>query len=683
MRRRRKQAGSRVTFRRRVLLTVWLLSGGVIVGRASQIQVAQGAIWRQQAEQQHRTSVEVAAPRGSVLDRSGVELAMSRETFRVSVAPREIRDVEAVTRLLTETLGLGRDLVRDATTSSRPWRVLPNSYPPSVREALTNVRGLYLEQTYRRFYPRGGLARGLLGVVRDGEAYGGVEQAFDESLRGNEGRAVLARDPQGHPIPGESVLVEEPEEGGQVVLTLDVDLQEIGRQALVEAVEETEARGGDLVITDPRNGDILAMVSIRDGSTNALSAINTPYEPGSTLKPFTVAGILEYGLATLEDSVDTGTGHWTVAGRTVSDVHPEGGVMTLAHALEISSNVGVAKTAQVMTPAIQYQTLRDFGLGAPTGVGLPSEGKGILRRPERWSRQSPVSLAIGYEVSVTPLQMAMAYGALANGGRLMQPRLVKEVRDVQGRTVDRFQPRMVRQVVSPDVARQITDVLVKVVEDGTGTRARLSSFAVAGKSGTSRAWSDGDYQSGEYFSSFVGFFPAEDPQLVVLVKLDRPSGAYYGGATAAPVTRATLESILAAQQTPLDRNALARVARAQALPGPSRTHSKTAPSSGYATASRFASLPAAEDPARLVRFDSEVGHALDRGPDMPDGSARISVPDVRGLPARAAARRMHELGLRVHWEGSGPVTLTLPEAGSRLEPGDTVRLASAGRRDDG
>ena len=682
MTRRRKQAGSRVAFRRRVLLTLWLLAGGVVVGRASQIQVAQGSLWSQQADQQHRTSVEVAAPRGSVLDRSGVELAVSRETFKVSVAPREIRDVDGVTRLLAETLGLDRDLVRGATTSSRSWRVLPNSYPPSVREALMDVPGLYLEREHRRFYPRGDLARGLLGVVRDGEAHGGVEQAFDEALRGSEGRAVLARDHLGQPIPGESVPIKEPEEGGQVVLTLDVDLQEIGRQALLEAVHETEAKGGDLVITDPRSGDILAMVSLRDGSTNVLSAINTPYEPGSILKPFTVAGLLEHGLANLEDSIDTETGHWTVERRTVSDVHPEGGVMTLAHALQISSNVGVAKFAQVMTPAIQYQTLRDFGLGAPTGVGLPGEGKGTLRRPEGWSRQSPVSLAIGYEVAVTPLQMAMAYGALANGGRLMQPRLVKEVRDADGRTVHRFEPRTVRQVVSPDVTRQIADVLVNVVEDGTGTRARLSTFAVAGKSGTTRAWSDGGYQSGDYFSSFAGFFPAEDPQLVVLVKLDRPSGAYYGGATAAPVTRATLESILAAQQTPLDRNALAQVARAQSLSAASGTVGETAPSSGSAP-SRFASLRSTPGPTPLVRFDSGVAHAADRGSDMPDGSATVRVPDVAGLPARAAARRMHELGLRVRWEGSGPVTLILPEAGSWLAPGDTVRLASAGRRGDG
>ena len=663
MRRRRRDWDATLTLRRRVLLAGWLLAGGVIVGRAGQIQVAQRATWRLQADQQHRTSVAIAAPRGAVLDRSGVELASSREVFRVSVAPREIRDVEEVTRLLTGSLGLDEEIVRDVTTSARAWRVLPGTYPPSVRDALLNIGGLYLEREYLRFYPQGGLAEGLLGIVRNGEAHGGIEQAFDESLRGTGGRAVLARDAAGRPIPGEGVVVDQPRPGGQIILTLDVDLQEIGGEALAKSVRETEALGGDLLITDPRSGDILAMVSIRDGSLNALSAINTPYEPGSTLKPLTVAGLLEHGLASLEDSVDTESGSWSVGGRTIRDVSPEGGVMTLAHALEISSNVGVAKAAQVMGPAIQYQNLRDFGLGAPTGVGLPGEGSGTLRRPELWSGQSAVSLAIGYEVSVTPIQMAMAFGALANGGRLMEPRLVKELRDSEGRTVTRFRPRVVRQVVSPDVTRQISDVLVNAVEAGTGTQARLSTFTVAGKSGTTRAWSNGSYQAGEYYSSFVGFFPAADPQLLVLVKLDRPKGAYYGGATAAPVTRATMEAILAAQQTPLDRRALARVARSQELdepvaPKPSATVLRT----------RFAALygdgTTSNTPLHRV--------TRSRGADM----VRVTVPDVRGLSARAAVRRMHELGFRVRWDGSGPVTRSVPQAGSTLALGDTVRLAS-------
>ena len=518
MRRRKRAIDTRVKVRRRVLLTCWLLSGGLIVARAAQVQVVQGPFWREQAENQHHTSVEIAAVRGSVLDRSGVELAISGETFDVSVAPRELRDVEAVTRLLVETLRLDEQVVRAATASSKPWRLLPGAYPPSVREVLEDVPGVYLKREHRRYYPQGGLARGLLGTVRGGEASGGIEQAYDHVLQGGTGQAGLATGPTGKSIPGESVVVERPREGGQVVLTLDVDVQEIGRRVLTEAIQETGARGGELVMTDPGTGDVLAMVSIQGESTNVLAAINTPYEPGSTLKPLTVAGLLQNGLASLEDVFDTESGSWTVEGRTIEDVNSEHGPMTLARALQISSSVGVAKAAQVMSPAVQYENLRDFGLGALTGIGLPGESRGKLRLPEDWSGQSPASLAIGYEISTTPLQMSMAYGVLANGGMLMKPRLVKEIRDSNGKVTDQFPPRTVRRVVSPDVAREVTDALVGVVEDGTGTRAQLGALKVAGKSGTSRAYSDSAYQAGKYFASFVGFFPAEDPQLVVMVK---------------------------------------------------------------------------------------------------------------------------------------------------------------------
>ena len=676
MRCRKRVMETRVRVRRRVLLACWLLSGGLIVARAAQVQVAQGPFWTEQAARQHHTSVEIAAVRGSVLDRAGVELAISREAFRVSVAPRELRDVEAVTRLLSETLGLEERVVLEATTSSKPWRVLPKAFPPSVREALDNLHGVYLKREHRRFYPRGDLARGLLGIVRDGEASGGVEQAYDDVLRGVVGQAVLARDPTGRPIPGESVLAERPQGGGQVVLTIDVDLQEIGRQALAEAIRKTEARGGDLLITDPGTGDVLAMVSIRNGFTNALSAINTPYEPGSTLKPLTVAGLLRNGLVSLDDVIDTESGSWTVAGRTIVDVNSEHGPMTLARALQISSSVGVAKAAQAMSPAVQYQNLRDFGLGAPTGIGLPGEARGTLRRPERWSGQSAASLAIGYEVSVTPLQMAMAYGALANGGLLMEARLVREFRDSNGKVTARFKPRVVRRAVSPGVAREVADVLVDVVEDGTGTRAHLGTFKVAGKSGTSRAYSNGAYQAGEYFASFVGFFPVEDPQLVVMVKLERPQGAYYGGSTAAPVTRATMEAVLAAQQTPMDRQALVEVARA-----PELTNTPREGNGGEVPlVPRFAELRLGGNPGSTAIQGSNMSRW--RESVRPEDRTAVRVPDVLGLPVRAAARRIHEAGLRVEWDGSGLVRQMVPKAGSIVSPGDTVRVASLGESGD-
>ena len=370
------------------------------------------------------------------------------------------------------------------------------------------------------------------------------------------------------------------------------------------------------------------------------------------------------------------------------------GRVTLADALRESSNVGIAKAALPLTPAQQYENLRDFGFGVPTGIVLPGEVAGTLRRPERWTARSPVALAIGYELSVTPIQMTMAYGALANGGDLMEPRLVRETRNRIGRTVERTGPRKVRSVLSPRTARAIGSVLVDVVEDGTGTRARMSTFQVAGKSGTSRMYVAGSgYEAGRYYASFAGFFPADDPQLVVFVKLNEPEGSYYGGATAAPVTRTTLEAVLAARQAPIDRGALLKSVRGVRPP--------------VAEASlRFANRPdrersAARSPARdaLAHVARPVGLGLGGPGDARRGAGRandpeslggstaagpVPVPDVSGLPARVAVRRLHALGFRVRLDGPGAAAGTFPPSGTRLLPGDTVLVRggappSAGR----
>lgn len=661
-----------VARRRRFLLAFWLLCGVGLLGRAVEIQVLQGGEWRAEAERQHRTSEEIPAARGAVLDRDGVPLALSHETFRVAVAPHEVRDTAATVDLLVGTLAMTAGEARRVFGTTRRWVTLPGRFPPAARDALSGSRGVYVERELERFYPHRELLLGVLGAVIDGSGAGGIEQELDEHLRGMPGLEVLSRDSQGRRIPGDTWMVEAPRGGGQVVLTLDADLQEIANEALREAMETTGARGGDLLVTHPRSGEILAMVSVHDGANSHLGSINTPFEPGSTLKPFTVATLLQTRRATLADSVDTGNGQWRVAGRTISDVASPGRV-DLAHALRVSSNVGIAKLAQALSPAEQYEHLRDFGFGVPTGISLPGEVGGTLRRPGRWSGQSPASLAIGYEIAVTPLQLAMAYGALANGGLLMAPRLVREVRDPAGRVLERAEPRAVRRVVSPDVAAQVSRVLVDAVEDGTGTRARLSSFAVAGKSGTSRAYGEGGgYESGAYYASFVGFFPAEEPQLVVLVKLDRPQGQYYGGATAAPVTRATMEAVLAAHSSPLDRRALAAIARAQEddlLADAARARTGVGLEGHPMDDGRIEGAPVPVFASAPVAEGSRARGSA--GAEARDG---LLMPDVRGMALRTVVRRLHGMGLAVEWEAPGPVRGTLPGPGGVVAPGDTIRL---------
>jgi cell division protein FtsI (penicillin-binding protein 3) len=665
--------GRTLVRRRQILLAIWLATGAAVVARATQVQVLQAGRWREAAERQHSTTRTVPAARGRILDRNGVPLAESREMVRVSIAPGELEDVKAARALLRRELGLSaREAVRHTDRSKR-WSVIPGRFEPSDLQALRELHGVYLESAHQRSYPRGDLARGVLGAVVDGAGLGGIEEAYDEVLRGIPGSQIAARDNHGREIPGQSLVVETPVPGGDVVLTLDIGLQEIVQEALLAALDSTGARGGDVLVTDPRTGEILAMASAQGGKLDGLSAINSPYEPGSTLKPFTVAAILQNEVGALGDSIDTHGGVWMVGGRPLRDVHSYG-TLTLGDALRVSSNVGVAMAAQALGQGTQYQALRDFGFGVQAGLPLPGEVAGTLRRPDQWTARSAASLAIGYEIAATPLQMAMAYGALANGGVLVEPRLLREVRAQDGSVVERHPPRAVRRVVSPDVAHQVAGVLVDVVEEGTGTQARMETFQVAGKTGTARAYTPGDGYTGGHIASFGAFFPADDPQLVVFVKLESPKGAYYGGETAAPVTRATMEAALAARQTTLDRRALLGSVRTEhraLLP-----KAPTAPS--QASAVRFASAnltplqPTAS--ARRARPTAAAADHAEATASTPLADGELRIPDVSGLSPRLAARKLHAAGLRVAWDGGSTVMGSRPTAGVRATRGETVRL---------
>jgi cell division protein FtsI (penicillin-binding protein 3) len=643
-------------FRRRVLIGVWLLSGTAVLVRAGQVQVVQGNHWQELALRQQRAAQEIPASRGRILDREGVPLVETQEQFEVGVAPREVRtgDAEAVKQALQSALDLSERRARRIVESDDRWIHL-GRFPPSVQAELRGLRGVYLTRSLRRDYPQGRMALGVLGSVQEGRGAGGIEEAFDDVLRGRPGRAIVAKDPSGRIMGGQVFQMESPISGSDLTLTLDADLQAIAKEALMAAVDSTEATGGDLLVTDPHTGEILAAVSVKNGVDAGLSFISEPVEPGSTIKPFILATLLSRGRAALSEEVDVGDGTWSQCGRVVHDVSARG-VMTLARAVQVSSNVALAMKAQELTPHEEWEGLRDFGFGVGTGIAISGESHGTLRKPDEWTCQSRASHAIGYEIAATPLQMAMAYGALANGGRLMEPRLVKEIRYPDG-TQEAREPRVVRRVIRRRLAEQITEVLVGVVDDGTGTAAGLASFTVAGKSGTARAYVNGDYNRDRFFSSFVGYFPAEDPQLVIYAKLDEAKG--YGGALAGPVTRATMEAALAARGTPLHLEVLPQLTRS------------TAGGSGQAApVIRFASTDLAATPPRTD--PSIIAQAW--SPDRP--VLEVQIPDLRGVPVREASRILHALGLRVEVQGSGMVRGTRPLSGRLVMTGDTVLLRS-------
>lgn len=648
----------------RLALRWWVLLGSLglaallVVGRAVQLQAIEGERWEKVAAEQQRGRVPLPARRGAIYDRNGIPLALTHETFGVAVAPRELRDVRAAQARLVEVLGLTPAEARRATDRQRRWVVLPGRFTAEQRKKLEGLRGIHFERRLERFYPQGDVGREVIGSVSgDGRPLGGIEQQLDELLRGTPGYSVVRRDARGTAQPTISLPVVPPTDGADVRLTIDFRLQEIADGALAEAIRSTGARGGDLLLASPRTGEILAAVSRRAGTARSLAAITEPYEPGSTIKPFFVASLLAERRATLDDSVFAENGSWQDEhGRRFRDVHPHGW-LTLRDALRVSSNIGLVKHVGRLEPAVQWRYLRDFGFGTPTGVEYPAESGGRLHRQTHWSRLTPASLAIGYELSVTPLQLLMAYGALANGGVLMEPWLLKEVRAPDGRVVHEGRPQPLRRVVPPAVAAELTEVLVSVVEGGTATRASLGSFEVAGKTGTARrTGSGGRYESGSYTSSFVGYFPARDPQLLIFVKLDQPRGAIYGGLTAAPVTRETLQGILAAHTRTLDGASLLTARRA-GVPPVALAAGAAAPQHAPAREGPFVFLLAAGIPR---------GDTVDTRP--------VTVPPLQELPLRDAVRRAHALGLHVRLRGGGSVLRTAPAAGARLQPGDTLLI---------
>jgi cell division protein FtsI (penicillin-binding protein 3) len=403
-----------------------------------------------------------------------------------------------------------------------------------------------------------GLRRLVGRVDARGTAVEGLELALDSVLRGRPGSQRVLRDASGRNFDSPSATLVSPTPGQAVVLTIDQDLQEIAERALGEAVSRLGATGGDVVVLDPHSGEVRALASRRaDPRTTAATALTEPFEPGSTLKPFIAAGLLARGRVRARDVVDTREGTLTIEGRTVHDVHRGLDRMSLAQVLQWSSNVGIVRFAERLAPREQYETLRDFGFGAPTGAPYPSEAAGTLRPPARWSRQSAASLAMGYEIAVTPLQLAAAYATFANGGELLEPALVKEIRGPDGLLRYRHAKRVVRRVMPPVVADRVRSMLVDVVTGGTAVEADLTTFQLAGKTGTARRTVGGRYATMQYYATFAGLFPADRPQFVIVVKLDSPKDVYYGGSTAAPVSRAVLEAALAARDAALDRRALA------------------------------------------------------------------------------------------------------------------------------
>ena len=649
---------------------VLVIFAAALIAQSAKVQIVHGKEWAARGRQQHFFSSSLPGARGEILDASGETLVESRELLHIAIAPPEVRDTATLLRAMRQS-GIADPVIKSVIDSRHKWIDVPGAFTPPDVSALVALRGVHATPVMQRVYSTSPGIRRIVGRLDpSGKALDGIESALDSALRGDSSRASVARDKRGNAIGSPPDAASLSREGATVVLTINRALQDICERALGEAIDSLHASGGDIVVMNPHNGDVLALASQRTGvAAFANTAVTEPFEPGSTLKPFVVGALLTKKLARPDETINTFGGKLEIDGRTITDTHPAA-QLSLSDVVRFSSNIGIVMFGQRLTPREKYENFRDFGFGAPTGITLPAESPGILREPKTWSKQTPASVLMGYEIAVTPLQLVTAYSSIANGGDLLEPHIVKEIRAANGDVLYKADKRVVRHVLSPDVAHTIQQMLLGVVQGGTATKADLQTFEVAGKSGTARRVVNGrGYGAGNYTASFVGLFPGDDPQYVVLVKLDSPQGGRYGGGDiAAPVTNVVLRAALAARDAALNRQSLAASEKRD-------TAHKAVIATNDALPETVAVVSPSDSDAGSISY---VVHLPSQNHTAPVTLTPRLVPDVRGMTLRAAVHALHAAGFRVQLVGS-PVIATNPAAGSVALAGTTVQLGHPGQ----
>lgn len=694
-----------INLRKRILLLFLAaaLAFIILAGRLAYIQFWRGPELQARALDNRTWNITVEPRRGLIVDRNGRELALSASAETVYVVPAEVRDAPATARRISEILGMSYDDAYSRVTRGVAWwyvkRKVTDEQARLIREA--DLPGIYLTQESRRVYPKGSLAAHILGFAGiDSQGLEGIEHQYDGVLRGRPGRIEIEFDAHGRQIPQALQYFEPPDDGHTLVLTIDENIQHVAERELERAMLATGSKSGMALVYEACTGAFLAMAARPTFDPNRYGdvpasvwrnpAVSDTLPPGSAFKPITAAAGLEKGVIAPSTHIYD-PGHFRVPGHVIHNWNRAGlGATDFTRSFHESANTVFAKVAMDVGMDSFYEYLAGFGLTEPTGIDLPGEASGI--RPLKENAR-PVDLAVmgfGQTLTVTPVQMVAATGALACGGTLMKPRIAREVRDSEGNIVRIMGPEPVRQVVSPDTAATIVELMEGVVTDGTGERAAVEGYRVGGKTGTSQKVVAGGYAAGKYIASFVGVAPVSDPRIVTYVVLDEPQGIYYGGWVAAPVVGAIMRDVLHYLEVPPDAPDTEPPAVNDRASSPTIVPSLVNLSVGEAReVLRYAFLEAevegdgplvtAQFPAPGARVPTMTRVVLKAGGDWDEaggglGWSLVTVPDLAGMTERQAAEALGALNLRLEAIGSGAVAEQDPAPGAKVPAGTYVRI---------
>lgn len=699
-----QQSRSAVSWRLLILKAVLSVFFVAIAARLVVIQVLDAPRYRAIARKQYEQKFTLPAIRGNIHDRSGHVLVSNTVFLSFAADPKIVGDRDRViANAFAQVLGkpAGHYLSKLRSDPSRRFVWLERRVHPAQAARLADARleGVVVVKEPKRLYHYDELAAAAIGFTDiDNNGISGIELTLDQELRGTPGSVVMQRDGLGRARPSADYPRVEPVNGHHIRLTIDLSYQAILEEELRNGVIANKADGGLAVMLDPRTGEILALATAPSINPNAPGSIDHAdarnrvvtdmFEPGSIFKIVTAAAAYEHDVISPDRPFNAENGLYKVilrgkVVRLIRDTH-EHQTLTFQEGLEQSSNIVMAKAVDLIGSERFYRQARDFGFGIPTGVDMPGEVRGRLKKPHEWSGITMQTMAYGYEVAVTPLQIALAYAAIANGGVLMRPSIIREVRSESGDILRENHPQRVRRVVSEETATLLTRAFEGAVEHGTAQEVRIRGIRVAGKTGTARRIVDGRYAPGSYTASFVGYFPAEDPQVVCLVMMENPRArGYYGGVTSAPIFRAVAERVLQtsprfqrttmAATVPDDQRSITvpdvrtvtqsvaeRILRGQGLTPESFGRGKVV-------------LRQSPEPGTRTAPGTTVKLVLRDEPSTGPGGL-VPVPDLRGLSVRRAVNRLIVDEFDVSLEGSGIVARQSPAPGQRVAAGSVVRL---------
>lgn len=646
-----------IRFRIHIVAIFFIIGLGANMLRAYQLQVLEREELNAYALSSYKSEVKLPPKRGTIYDRDGDYLAVSVEVGSIYANPRLIENKKITAGHLATSLDeSSKDILKLLEKDSSFVWVKRRVSPEIINQVKAlELKGVDFLTETRRYYPGKDIAGHLLGFAGyDNQGLEGIEKYYDDVLKGPDETLIFMRDAVGRPF-----YMSEPEGDGQdmknLVLTIDKDIQYKAQEALEAEVKRRNAKGGQCLVMDPDTGEILAMAVAPSFNPNIFSEFNSSdwrnrvvtdcYEPGSVIKAFLLSVAFENNLMTANTTFDCENGEYRIGKEKVSDTKKHG-ILSAADIVVLSSNIGAVKIGQKVGYERYYESLKKFGFGEKTGIDLLGERSGFVRSPQASREIDKATAFYGHGLSVTSLQLATAMCSIANGGKLMRPYIVKEITDQSGRMVKKNQPVMVRRVLSEDAAREITKVLEGVVsEKGTAEKAAITGFRVAGKTGTSQKIdkSTGTYSHQDYVSTFVGFVPANDPELVILVMVDEPQGTNYGGLVAGPVFSEVGKWALNNLRVQPDRQvALLEIGKETG------TYKKPATQSNVVH-------------RRIVE-------------KAVDTQSSDSIPDFSGQTIREVLRKGNLLGLDVVIDGSGTAVMQSPKAGTPLDGITSIKV---------